>query len=162
MLLRYPTAFMAPKCSTQSGIWSVVSANQFPFILSLGLVRLGVLVSEDSMNSNALAAHAVERLLSRALVRPWFFIYHTIAVMSGSASSAVQQVVPQAPSHVQCEGVNRRGGRCSRLVALGSPGFQSIGTVLPCLCRIHHRIALNSQAPPRVLPFGALQQYLGS
>ena len=62
----------------------------------------------------------------------------------------------------QCDGVNRRGLRCGHRVASHALPPPSTAPGSPRYCTIHHRIAVNRQAPPRVLPRGARQWFRGA
>lgn len=62
----------------------------------------------------------------------------------------------------QCDGVNRRGVRCGRRVASSTPPSPSTAPGTPRYCTIHHRIAVNRQAAPRVLPPNARQRFRGA
>lgn len=62
----------------------------------------------------------------------------------------------------QCTGVNRRGVQCRRRVASSALVPSSTAPGAPRYCTIHQRMAVNRQAPPRVLPANAYQQFLGT
>lgn len=61
----------------------------------------------------------------------------------------------------QCEGTNRRGVRCRARVAASGLPAPSTAPGAPRYCKIHERMAANSQAAPRVLPANAHQQFKG-
>ena len=86
-----------------------------------------------------------------------------LVTMSNPSLSSGQLVISPPASRQRCDGMNRRGLRCGRFVALTTPTTVSSSAPSPRrYCCIHQRIALNSQRPPRVLPLGALQRYLGN
>ena len=82
--------------------------------------------------------------------------------MSNSSSSTGQLVLSPPVARQRCDGVNRRGLRCGRFVASSAIPVSFSTSPPRRYCRIHQRIALNSQLPPRSLPLGALQRYLGN
>ena len=82
--------------------------------------------------------------------------------MSGSSSSVGQLILSPPAFRQRCDGVNRRGLRCGRFVASTAITVSSPTSPPRRYCRIHQRIAFNSQLPPRALPLGALQRYLGN